>query len=109
MRVETTTIEDFCDELKQEKDNIYRKVVRVRVDRVPEQEAEVTFQVGFWATALVKHPDGEWVVEFGRIAGTDGSSHGDSGSEQADDWRDAINKVAAELDLRVRRGKIEIW
>lgn len=108
MRVELTNIDDFCEELEQEAHRIHEQVVRVRIDRVPQQDEGVTYDVGFWATALVKTEDGDWVLEFGRLAGEDSGST-DEGSETAARWREQVELLAAKQGLTLRRGKIEIW
>lgn len=111
MRIELVTIEDFCAELSTEATagRIYEGIVRVRTDRMPEQEEAISFEVGFWATALVKSGDGDWVLEFGRAAGRDTAGNPDGGTKQAAEWKKQIEAVCEAHDLTLRRGRIEVW
>lgn len=108
MRIEFGTIEEFCEELREAAPDVLHKTVRVRIDRVPEQAEAVSFQVGVWATALVRTGDGDWVLEFGDIAGRDSPGNKSAGSDRATEWQRLVLATARESGLRVRSGKIEV-
>lgn len=108
MRIEFGTIEEFCEELREAAPDVLQKTVRLRIDRVPEQDEAVSFQVGVSATALVRTPDGDWVLEFGDIAGRDTVGNGPAGTDRAREWGRLLAATAREVGLRVRAGKIEV-
>lgn len=110
MRIETLTIEDFCEELSAEAGlgRIFEDTVRIRVDRAAEQKEAITFEVGVWATALIRSEVGEWVLEFGRIAGSD-TRAANTGSDTAAEWLQKINAVCDRHGLHQRKGKIEVY
>lgn len=116
MKVECNTIDEFCDELKQELNNLLGKCVRVRIDVTPEQEEQVTFEVGFHATALVIADEGSWLLQFSGIAGCDqymeneiGETFLDeSGRDIAMGWHSQIQDVIEGTDVIIRHGKIEL-
>lgn len=108
MRIEFGTVEEFCDELREYAPDVLQKTVRVRIDRVAEQAEGCSFQVGVWATALVRTGDGDWVLEFGDIAGRDSRATGDAGTARANEWARLVANTARESGLRVRSGKIEV-
>jgi len=111
VRVEVTTIESFCEELKHDHGLVHRGIVRFRVDAVAEQDECVSFEIRVWATALVRTKEGDYVLECGVVAGTDFIGDGESkaGSERADEWRRQVLGIAESYDLTVRNGKIEVW
>ena len=117
MIVDCNTIEEFCDELNREADHLYDGCVRVRIDRSPEQDEAVSFEVAFHSTAMVvKADDGSaWLLKFSGFAGRDVISEDDKGetvyleegSETAESWRQLIqDTVAGRADIR--HGKIEL-
>lgn len=111
MRVEVTTVEDFCAELEAEAKatRVHDGIVRIRVDRVPEQDEEISHVVQLWATALIQTDEGQWVLEYGKIAGVDSPADPDKGTKVVQEWQKAIEDTADRSGLQVRRGKIEIW
>lgn len=111
MKIECGDIEEFCVELGLEGNNrsIHRGIVRVRVDKTPQQQEQVTFDVTFWATALIVSPDLDHVLEFGGHCGVDDVSAQDTaGSELAEAWKQQVQRVCDAYDLSLRRGKIEL-
>lgn len=110
MKVELTTIEDFCCELEAEaaQGHVHGNIVRLRTDRTPEQDEAISFQVGLWATAVVKREDAQWLLEFACVGGSDEGAE-DAGSEVVARWRKQVQRVADRHGLEVRPGKIEIW
>jgi hypothetical protein len=111
VRVEFNTVEDFANDLATEAaaGRVYENIVRVRVDREPEQREAISHLVGFWATAVVRSESGDWLLEFGQVAGSDTRMTPDGGTAVAERWRKRIEAVAKEYGLAVRSGRIEVW
>lgn len=110
MRVETTNIDDFCSELAIEAEHgrIHENIVRVRIDRIPEQDEAISFEVSFWSTAVIDESGGQYVLELGLLAGRDTQAEPNAGSETAADWEKRIQDVCEGHDLTLRHGKIEV-
>lgn len=110
MRITFATIDEFCDELAVvDPGNVFERTVRVRIDRMAEQDEAITFAVGLWATALVRTDAGDWVMEFGEIAGRDTRNNDNAGSAAAAAWVGQIRSAAEAVGLKLRRGKIEVF
>ena len=104
MRIELNSLDDFLSEI--EADGVYQDVVRVRVDRVPEQKEQVTFALGIWVTALSK--DAEWLYELGLPLGSEKGKRGaKGGAEIAQEMQDKLKAKCDELGITIRPGKIE--
>lgn len=110
MRVECATIEEFCDELSIEANHgrIHESLVRVRIDRTPQQKECIGYDVGLVATAMVKTTEGDWLLEFAGYCGEDEKAN-IAGSAKARQWKKKIEEVAEGHNLMVRGGKWEVW
>lgn len=111
MRVTFATCDDFCAELERLSDTIWRKEVRVRIDRAPEQDDEVTFQVAIWGTAICRSGDGDFLLEYGELCGFDneeqGARHPHAGSDEAQSRRTRIERSCSKRGLQILPGKFE--
>ena len=104
MRIEFSSVADFLGELHAEHRNIYQSLVRFRKEEMPEQDEAVTFAYGVWLTAIVKHPDGEALLECGIATGS-----GEEGDVKAEEIRSQVAGECKELGLKLRPGKIEAF
>lgn len=112
MRVECGTFDEFLEELKLEAaaHRIHENIVRVRVDRTPQQDEAVSFDVALLATALIKTTDGDWTLEYAGYCGEDrNQSKQSTGTMVSNAQRRKIEDVAEAYDLRIRGGKWEVW
>ena len=113
MRVVHDNIDDLLADLRAEASAIYQKVVRVQIHRLDEfsgerHKAGTSFIMGLCVTALVRHDDGDWCIEFAEACGRDDLGHPDGGTDVMLDWRTRVQKLCHELGLKVRPGKIEV-
>lgn len=109
MRVQVYDIDEFIGELTADAPHVRGLTVRVRVDRIPEQDEAISFEVDFWATCVVMSPDeGPYLLEFCAKAGRDSRSNVAAGSAVAAGWRAEIVRACDSLGLRLRRGKLEV-
>jgi len=110
MRVELNTIQEFLSELEIEAKagRIHENIVRVRIDRVAEQDEAITFEIRLWATAAVVADGSDWLMEVGVIIGST-ADEGTDPDREAVDWKKRIEKVAEANGLTVRAGKIELY
>ena len=120
MRVECHSIEGFLQELQTEAEagRIWKQIVRVEIDRHPEQADETTFRVAFHASALVGDAGGaEELLHFDGAVGRDGfrgrmpsgeRADPEAGSKRAVEWRNLIEDFAGRGGLQVRPGKFEL-
>jgi hypothetical protein len=112
MRVTFATVEEFCRELEREAANgyVWRRQVRVRIDRAPEQDDEITFTVAIWGTAAVTTPDGDYLMEYGEICGSDDTQaeNPSFGTEAAHIRKAFIQHVAKQCGLEMADGKLEV-
>lgn len=110
MRVEYNTVDEFLQDLRDEKDSVWEKTVRLRIDKGPIDDNEVKHQVGLWLTAIVKKDSGEYVMELGAVCGIDmeDSAPERPGSELANRWKAIVKDTCKELGLKAKPGKYEI-
>jgi hypothetical protein len=112
MKVEVGSITEFCTELILDANKVHEGIVRVRVDRDPQQEKlrdQVTFDVRISATALIVGPETEFVLEYQDYCGLDDISCSDkTGSDVAEAHRAAIQRICDSYDLTIRHGRIEL-
>jgi len=103
MRIEVNSVDQFLEELEFEAKSgrVYNELVRVRIDRVPENEEGYTFRYNLWATAVVD--GGNQLLEFGMHVGAER----DGALVAATEMQTKIQDRAAELGLSCRGGKIE--
>lgn len=114
MRVTHDNIEDLLIDIRTEKDAIYQQVVRLQTYRLDEFEGHphksgMSFIMGLWVTALVRHDDGDWCIEFGEMAGRDTIEDPDAGTDAVDEWRQRVGRVCDECSLTIRPGKYEVF
>lgn len=113
MRVTFATCDEFCAEIERLEDIIWRKEVRVRIDRAPEQDDEITFLIGIWGTAMCRAEDGDFLLEYGELCGTDdtrkGSRAPNAGSDAAAIKRGMIAAVCEKSGLLLLPGKTEVY
>ena len=114
MRVTHDNIEDLLADIREERDAIYQKVVRVRAYRLDEHEGDENrsgrvYLMGLWVTALVRHDDGDWCIEFGEAAGHDTTQNPDAGTNVVNEWRLKLELVCKECGLTIRPGKYEVF
>jgi len=113
MKIDCGTIEDFCQEVAADcrDGRIVHGVVRLRVDRVPEQEERISFDVWLTATALVDLGGTLAVIEFRQSAGMD-RVHDEPGSSdgtlEANRWIGLVRRMATDCDLVIRGGRLEL-
>jgi hypothetical protein len=113
MRVTFSTCEDFCHEMRRQAaaGHIRPKEIRVRIDRAPEQDDEVTFGVAIWGTFIIRSPDGDFLMEYGEWCGADdlqrGSKTPTAGTDAANLRKAMIERAAVECGLEAIRGKLE--
>ena len=110
MRVEVTTIEDFCSELRidAEKEQVWNKEVRYRIDRSPEQDEEISFQVGIWLTAIVDIGEDRYILELGVPTGCD-ETGSPRGTHTANEWKQRVQEICDDVGLTLRPGKFELY
>ena len=108
MRVICGSIEEFMGELAAEAsaDRVFRKIVRLRIERIPEQEEQVSFQVAVMASVLIGGDRPEEMLEFTGFAGRD--AHREDGTRTAQSWQKQIQGLCKTHGLTLRRGKWEI-
>lgn len=113
MRVTHDNIEDLLTDLRTEKDSIYLSVVRMQTYRMDEFEgdpnkARTSYIMGLSISALVRHDDGDWCIEFSEMAGKDTTKNPDDGSDAVDEWRQRVIRLCDACGLTVRPGKWEV-
>ena len=107
MRIEHNSLSDFCSDIMADAEHILESTVRVRIDRYPEQDEEITFLVGFHATCVVCGDAGDWLLDLTLVAGRDDET-GDYGTQAANGWHDSLQVVSRQHGLKLRPGKIEV-
>lgn len=107
MRVVFNTPQEFLAEITAESDHVVDGILRMRVDREPEQPEAVTFQVGVWLTAVIATESGGYLVEFGGVVGSDDTATPRGGSEAAEEIYREVKAVCEHGGLELRDGKIE--
>jgi len=109
VRVEVNNLSDFMDELGYEQASVVRSIVRFRVDREAEQAEEISFSVGFWATAMIATDEGAYVLELCQSTGCDEMTRDGiaSGTANAANARSILEAECGRLGLSLRSGKIE--
>ena len=110
MRLTFATIDDFCTELAREAEagKVWKNEVYARVDRAPEQNEKITYLVAMWATAAVRDPEGDYILEFGAECGSDDKRDPDGGTKVAEQWMAQVKGIAESFDLTMRKGKLEL-
>ena len=113
--VQFGSLEDFIAELRaaevspRSNTKIVDKIVRWKVNRMPEQKEAISFQVDAWATAIVAEGESDYLLEFGLIVGRDSlTTESTEGTDAAKRLREQLATACEELGLSLRPGKIEV-
>jgi hypothetical protein len=80
--------------------------VRLRIERMPEQAAQLSFQVAFMASAMLGRERPEALLQFVGAAGRDGT-RGEDGTKRGEEWQARLTELVAKLGLTLRRGFYE--
>ena len=112
MRITFATVADFCAELQHVTilpASVWRNEVRFRIDADAEQKEEISFRIALWLTALADTPDGQYVLEYADLCGSDDpdSDPKDAGTSEALRRVHEVGLVAKSCGLTMRPGKIE--
>lgn len=107
MRVVFTTPEAWLAEVAAEAQHVLGGVVRMRVDREPEQAEAVTHRVSCWLTAVIVNDSGPYLVEFGDVLGSDDGKTPTGGTDAASAIAAKLRDVCSATGLTKRDGKIE--
>lgn len=107
MRVVFDNHRDFLKEIAVEHARVRNGVVRARVDRVPDQPEQITFQVWLQLSAVIEDESGGYLVEFSGKAGNDDEETPTAGSDRAAQWSHDVVQVVQDRSLELRPGKIE--
>ena len=110
MRIQCGSIEEFLSELEIEagQGRVWRKIVRLQIERVPEQEQHISFRVAFVGTVLLGIERPEQLLEFSGWAGTDDRRNGDLGTKEAEAWQGQVKALCDTSGLLLRRGRYEL-
>lgn len=115
MRIITTSVEEFLEDLGHDIDQVLQKCVRVSVSKRPidniDRRRAVTFDVVIQASAVVDMgPDGQYLLEVGEDCGRDFTdATGEyAGSDRAAELKDRIRQFCDIHGLTVRPGVIEV-
>lgn len=119
MRIVFDSFESFLQEIAEQAEAVRGKTVRFIIARMPEQDAGVSFQVGFMATAVANDGDGGTLLEVAIQCGKDEAaqkSRGEIVVPEKTSGSDGAAKLAAMLKaaceksgLKMRPGKIELF
>lgn len=110
MIVSCNTLDEFLAEVSRAPGRVFEGLVRVRIDRDPEQDEEISFTVGLWATAVVQAegPSGHgYVIEAALMCGID-DSDGNKGSEIAEGYRGRVLAMCETHGLKLAAGRWEL-
>lgn len=111
MIVDCRDLPEFLAEVARVSDRVFEKLVRVRIDRFPEQDEELTFTVDLWATALIVSHDGSgngYLVEFSGHCGTDDAGGPQAGTIEAARLSQLVADLCQANGLVLAGGKWEI-
>ena len=118
MKVKLDDINEVCDELREYSDLVYLRTVRMRTHELKEmtedeQDTTGTVQLGLWVTAVIKAPDGDWLLEFGEPCGeyyeNDPKEDRKEVLDRLKKWRSLVAETCERCDLKLRPGKWETW
>ena len=101
MRIELNSLDDFLGEI--ETDSVHGDTIRVRVDRIPEQQSATTFMRIMWLTAIqVDESDREFLLECVHDLGRERNDEADKNE------REARARLAKLDGISVRPGKLDV-
>lgn len=109
MRVVFEEANGWLQEIEHEHEHILGGVVRMRIDREPEQAEAVTFRVGVWLTAVVVNESGPYLVEYGGHVGSDDGTTPQGGTKAARELAMKVESLCDAHGLELRDGKIEAF
>lgn len=109
MRVVFESPESWMKEIDAEAKQVLGGVVRMRVDREPEQAEAITHKVGVWLTAVVVNESGPYLVEFGDVVGCDDGTTPSGGTDAAREIAMQLESLCDAHGLELRDGKIEAF
>lgn len=109
MRVVFETPDGWLKEIEAEAGNVLGGIVRMRVDREPEQPEAITHRVAVWLTAVIVNDSGPYLVEFGDAVGCDDGTTPTGGTDAAQDIACKLESLADATGLEIRDGKIETF
>ena len=117
MKVPLDDIKDVCDELREYSHMVYLRTVRMRTHEMEKlsanDESIGEIQFGLIVTAIVKAPDGDWLLEFAEPCGTyyenDPEENRKEVLDRLNEWRSLVTQTCEKCDLKLRPGKWETW
>lgn len=109
MRVVFETPEPWLQEIEAEAKQVLGGIVRMRVDREPEQPEAITHRVGVWLTAVIVNESGPYLVEFGGAVGCDDGTTPTGGTDAAREIAMKLESLCDAHGLELRDGKIEAF
>ena len=111
MRVEVNTVKDFLGEVREEENRIWEKIIRTRIDRVPEQDDQISFQVEIHLTTFIVSSEGKYLLEATILTGCDDPDNDElrEGTIKAVEIRDQVEATCLDLGLSLREGKYELF
>ena len=116
MRITFASVEDFCAELRHLAgegshiaDGLWQRQVRYRIDANPEQDEAISFKIGLWLTALGQTAEGEYVLEYADLCGSDDPENKpkDAGTLEAKRRIEQVAMTCKDCNLTMLPGKIE--
>jgi hypothetical protein len=112
MRIVFPTLAEFINELEQQQEFVWRRIVRSSTMQEWEQAEHVSCQIGLTATALVGSAacadKPEMLLEFVTVCGQD-SRRSTAGSDEAARLRKELEACCAACGLTLRPGKYELF
>lgn len=112
--IDLSFVEDFVAELENSAPHVAWQTVRVQINRTPMQKEELSFQLDFWATMLVKPPDQEPIIfELALVAGKEfkkprNDDEKDGATRKCLAWVEQIKAAGDKHGIKVRPGRIEV-
>lgn len=113
MVIDCANLDEFLGELEYQaaRGTVFERTARVRIDRQPEQDEELSYVVLVTATALLGlAPDRPCLLELQLPCGVDDSSRKNpkEATERAEFVRSAVQKLCTQYDLRLGPGKWDL-
>jgi hypothetical protein len=105
MRVEVANLEEFALELALDAPDVYLGAVRARTRK--QEDGETHQHVGFEATAMIKKPDGDYLLEMCLYFGSERIGKHELEDEAAE-AEATVQRMCTDLGLTLRPGKWEI-
>ncbi len=117
MKVQLDDIAEVCQELREYSDMVYLRTVRMKtheMELVSENDEPIgVIQFGLIVTAIIKAPDGDWLMDFGEACGTYRTEDPEENRKEVLDelkkWRALVTQTCEACDLKLRPGKWETW